>query len=62
MVSDNGGGYNLDSAFNHWAYGTLWRKDKKAMFIVAANAAGDSKYSWEVEQVSVFLFRRDNRG
>ena len=62
VVSDNGGGYNLDSAFNHWAYGTLWRKDKKAMFIVAANAAGDSKYSWEVEQVSVFLFRRDNRG
>ena len=49
VVCDNGGGYSLDVPFNVFSFGRYFRKTDKALFIVCANGAGDSKFNWEVE-------------
>ena len=49
VVCDNGGGYSLDIPFNVFSFGRYFRKTDKALLIVCANGAGDSKFNWEVE-------------
>ena len=50
IVSDNGGDYSHDIAFNQHVLGRLWRKYAYAWLACAAYAAGESAFNWEVEQ------------
>ena len=49
-ISDNGGGYNLDSQVLHFLYGRLWRQTQKALLTNRAFHAGGSQFNSDIEQ------------
>lgn len=50
LITDNGGDYSMDILLLQFLYGRIWRELGSAMLIVAAYAAGDSSWNWEIEQ------------